>query len=339
MRKLPVRSLAIVSFSLWLAAIACADSRLNDRGPGGTAARVPDFSDLIDAEKSARLESGWSLNCPDADPVGELIGSLDNEHDHWIANYCKVPAPPLPQDLLVLYEQQGAKLVPLLTIESPEIGRLSLSDRLVDMEGNGTKDLVLTNWKGCNGVSCFRLQMYKVADHEVSEIPITLPVTGLGSGTSVVPVEFEDVDLDGIQEVIATDFQWELHGFCHACSPYASYVLAWDGSRYTNASREPRFRDYFEGEIGKHDLAGTSTDDELRMGNAIAVVLLYGHSGRASDGWTLLAEATQRLSSRCWIDALPLIEADLELSVPKDGREPTVGSRGSSAPWLTCSPG
>jgi Tol biopolymer transport system component/predicted Ser/Thr protein kinase len=306
--------------------------------PTPTATPSPDLAALVAQEKARQEALGWTVDCPDSVPMTrEIIGTFDDLNDHWIAIFCESGSTGRPfTDKLVIYERQGSDLVALFELLGSPIGQLSM-ESLVDVQGDGSNDLRVSDWKGCNDIGCEKLRLYGLQGHQVLEIPLDLPVTGLlgldhfGDGTSAVPETLEDLNADGGQEIIAVDVQWVLRGFAHYLSPYPIYVLNWDGQRYINASREDRFRGYFDAEIAKHESELTSeTADEYRMSRAIWILLLYGHSGRASKGWTRFHEIVTELKTQCWKDALPTFEADLELSVPKDGSEPSTSAAGSS---------
>jgi hypothetical protein len=160
-----------------------------------------------------------------------------------------------------------------------------------------------------------------------------LPATGLlggdhnHDGTSAVPGALEDLDRDGDMEIIATDASWELHGFCHACSPGAEFVLTWDGTQYVDASSD--YQSFFDEWIAERESRLIEADRESeKVSLAISIALEYGHSGRADLAWSRFAEITSVLTSDCWTGVLPYVEADLRLSVPPDGSRPTTSVPG-----------
>lgn len=260
------------------------------------------------------------------------------------------------QQALLLYEVNGEELARIfdrldfyISLQS-EYGQPPLGD--LDIDANGVRELVVSASNGANCWECGRLVIYTVRDHEVTEVPIDLPATGLlgydgnGDGTSAVPMRLEDLDGDGRYEVIALDASWELHGFCHGCSPSAVFVLAWDGQRYRDVSS--RFPDYFQSRIEEAEGILRTVDtrdfgsgddpeheaclrDQGYMSTAVSILLNYGHSGRAQEGWTRYSEATKpaELKSQVWRDLLATLEEDLELSVPRNGRSPTSSVGGS----------
>jgi len=258
---------------------------------------------------------------------------------------------------LLLYEVSGSGLVRIFDrLESyislqPEYGYTTLG--ALDIDADGIQELAVAFNTGGNCWECSRLVIYTVRNREVAEVAMGLPATGLlgydenGDGTSAVPGRLEEVDGDGKYEVIAIDTSWELHGFCHACSPSAMFVLAWDGERYVDASS--RFPGYYQSRIDGAEGVVATVDtrdisslrnpdlqacarDEGYMSAAISILLNYGRSGRAQQGWARYLELAQpdRLKTQAWRDALPVLRADLELSVPPDGQPPTGSVPGSA---------
>jgi|FLYL01.1.fsa_nt_gi hypothetical protein len=310
------------------------------------------LSRAIAVETSAQAAEGWRLSCPQWRHVlADAIGSFDNTSHHRAAVYCK-EGQGVPTEKLVIYELQGDQLATLLTVNSsPETYEYHFdlagfgSDPLPafkDVNLDGLNELVVSAFSGGNCWECNRIRLFTAHDQQVHEIPVVLPVTGLlsgdanGDGTAAAPQVLRDVDGDGVLEVIAVDASWELHGFCHACSPAADFVLAWSGREYANASRELRFRGYFDARIAgvEAELAmGGNDGGERLLSSAISIALLYGNSGRAEQAWQRFYELTPGLLNPCWRDALPYYESDLELSVPKDGSVPQVGAQGSELPF------
>lgn len=296
------------------------------------------MSDLIDAEIEAKAQQDWKLSCPFAD---ELVGSFDEVNDHWVVVFCPGPNVPFQEleDRFVIYERQGTSLVPLLNLQSgfqPAIHpfHIRLRSSISDLNGDGFGEVAIWRTAGCNGLECGRLLLYGVRGHSAFEVEVHLPTTGLlagdnnGDGTSAVPGALEDLDGDGKQEIIATDGSWELRSFCHACSPGASFVLEWDGNQYVN--RSERFLPFFDERITTLEdaLAVAPTDTEV-MRSAISILLNYGNSGRAAEGWARYHEIVDRVTSPCWLSLLSAFEQDLELSVPPDGASPNVAVTGS----------
>lgn len=311
------------------------------------------LSEAISVETARQMDNGWNVACPEwTHSLADVVGSFDNVNHHRVAVYCRpVQALPMPtfEEKVVIYELQGDQLVALVTFDEP-IGDFPTHFDLAeygndplpafrDLYDDNLNELAVWQYTGSNCWECYRIRIFAARDHQAVEAPVVLPATGLlggdynHDGTSAVPQDLRDVDGDGEAELIAMDTAWELHGFCHACSPAAAFVLAWNGHEYTDASRDPRFRAYFDARIA--DLEGRlalGANDEYRMSFAISIALYYGHSGRPAQGWQRFREITAGLQSQCWKEALPFYEVDLALSVPEDGTIPQTSVPGSELP-------
>jgi len=307
-----------------------------------------ELSRAIAAETASQASSGWDIACPGwYHELSDVVGSFDNTNYHRVAVYCHETAPYDVVDKVVISELQGQQLVPLLTfdepvgnstmgvhfdLEFPEDGRLPV---LRDIQGDAVNELVVAQYASGNCWECYRLRAFAGKDHRVYEVPVRLPATGLlgsdynGDGTSAVPRRLADIDGDGLMEVLALDASWELNGFCHACSPGAWFILAWNGAEYVDASREARFQPWFDQQIAavEERLTGAQSD-EPRLSAAIEITLLYGRSGRAAQGWKRFDAIVPGLETDCWRNAAPAYEQHLELSVPRSGEAPTTSIHG-----------
>jgi hypothetical protein len=300
----------------------------------------PTLENLVSAEKSRQADLGWTVACADHAPhTREITGSFDSASEWWIVIFCET-AGTWRQDRLVFYQRQADVLTRQFEVTSSDIGHIDFltPTAMFDVNGDGRLEVGVWNWSGCNDISCSVLHLYRAAHGSVEEVPVTLPLTGLGADNAT-PSGLSDIDGDGVQEIVAADTQWVLHGFCHACSPYSAYVLAWDGSEYSNASRDSRFQSFFDNGISQsEEHLASCVDDQCRLRWAIEITLDYGHSGRADAGWARLETVVSSITDSCWLDAVPQIENDLELSVPRDGSEPTSGQSGVIGFSLLCSP-
>jgi hypothetical protein len=307
---------------------------------------------LIEQEKARQQALGLTLKDPlYPDEIRDIAGTFDGVNEHWVAVYTVGEM----KARLIIYERQGNSLVPLLTRDTAFIDfwqrQAEQVPALIDINGDGLNELVVSEANGGNCWECGGLGIYTVHDHEAIEVPTQLPITGIlggdmnGDGTSVATSNLEDVDGDGIYEVVALDTSWEMHWFPHYDSPAGHFILAWDGQRYADAS--PRFPTYFQRLIGQleGDLADLGSKgetgcgkDEHVMTDAISMLLEYGHSGRAQEGWTRYHELAQpgNLETQWWKDALPVLEEELQLSVPKNGQAPTHAVQPSPSPLWSC---
>ncbi len=318
----------------------------------GDSTPTPSMRALIEQEKARQQALGLTLKDPlNPDEIRDIAGTFDGVSEHWVALYTVGDM----KTRLVIYERQGDSLVPLLTRDTTFIHLWQRQPEqvpaLIDINGDGLNELVVSEENGGNCWECGGLGIYTVDDHEALEVPTQLPVTGIlgmdqnGDGTSAIVKDLEDVDGDGIYELIALDTSWELHWFAHSDSPTGHFVLAWDGERYVDApARFPAYFQHLVGELEK-DLANLDSKgetgcqkDEDVMTAAISMLLEYGHSGRAQEGWGRYHELAQpgNLETQWWRDALPVLEEDLQLSVPKNGQAPARAVQPTPSPIGSC---
>jgi len=310
----------------------------------------PDTAQLARVEEARRSDDGWFMYCP-YDPRRELFAQLDGVHDHWVAIYCANNRRFEESSQLVLYERQNDMLVPLLTLTDAFLSLCGDAfcypadphPSVLDVNGDGVLDLSVAQSTGGNCWECSQLRLFNVSNHQAINVPMELPATGLlggdydHNGTSAVPWSMQDLDGNGQMELIVTDAAWELHGFCHACSPAGRFVLAWDGEQYGDASGD--YQAFFDERVSVlEDRLSDAANDADRASLAISIALAYGRSGRIDTAWSRFSEITSTMSNDCWIDLLPAIEDDLRLSVPPDGSRPTTSVHGSMEVWANQCP-
>jgi hypothetical protein len=302
----------------------------------------PDMTGLAKMEEARRADDAWYLYCHFQTRGQQLFDQLDGANDHWAVIFCSEEQSIEGSSHLVIYERQGATLVPLLTLTDTFV--YLCGDAACyppdphpvarDINGDGLNDLAVSQSTSGNCWECSRLRLFDVSNHEAHDVPMNLPATGLlgndynGDGTSAVPVELRDLDGDGRMEIIVLDTSWELHGFCHGCSPEGQFVLAWDGTSYADASSS--YQSFFDDQIAAlESRLSAATHDSDRVSLALSIALEYGHSGRADTAWFRFSQIMSTLTSDCWRQLVPAVEEDLRLSVPPDGSQPTTSVQGS----------
>lgn len=100
-----------------------------------------------------------------------------------------------------------------------------------DLNGDGMPDVVYRSSNGGNGATqggTYAATLHP--DGSVADLRFNLPI---GQSAPRGPI---DINHDGVYEWTAVDASWELTAFCHACSPYSEFILAWDGTTYSDAS-------------------------------------------------------------------------------------------------------
>ena len=104
--------------------------------------------------------------------------------------------------------------------------------------------------------------------------------------------KIDDLDGDGIYELIITDTRWESYDdLSHAASPGAMMVYAWRNGQYVYASRD--FAKFYQSETvrlraeieeSKTEITTDAYSDELYIGDSISLAITYAHMGEPERG-------------------------------------------------------
>jgi hypothetical protein len=149
-----------------------------------------------------------------------------------------------------------------------------------DINGDGSKEIIVQSSSGGNCWSCNPTEIYQVRDHK-ADLLAAAPIQKLA-----------DLNGDGVQELLVTDTRWESYAdLSHAASPAAVMVYAWRNSKYVYASRD--FADFYNAEIyrmrasleeAKAQITADEYSDELYVGLSIGLALTYAHLGEIERG-------------------------------------------------------
>ena len=149
-----------------------------------------------------------------------------------------------------------------------------------DINGDGSKEIIVQSSSGGNCWSCNPTEIYRVRDHK-GELIAAGPVQSIA-----------DLNHDGTRELIVADTRWESYDdLSHAASPTALMVYAWRGGRYVYASKE--FADFYRDEVARlratieqarADITPDDFSDEGYVGLALALAITYAHAGELERG-------------------------------------------------------
>ena len=165
----------------------------------------------------------------------------------------------------------------------------------LDMNGDGLMELP---YRTINGGNCWGCSQLRVLQHRADDsfaylTESTPPQDRLGG--NFVLQGLIDVNNDGVLEWQVLDARWEFaFGLCHACSPAAFRLYAWDGSSYRHASAQ--FPAYYqpilaEGLAEVERLAESeATWSGSELGQLISLLLNYENAGRGQEGWTIFEQ-------------------------------------------------
>lgn len=213
-------------------------------------------------------------------------------HRDWFANpnYLIVARVEDGQSTVVYQMEETRRF--LLSSYGPE-GPRTLG--WLDMNADGLMEFPYIVDQGGNCWACAQMQVLQLqADESVVNLTDTVPEEDR-LGEFLVLGTTMDVDGDGVQEWLVYDVSFEFaFGLCHACSPIAHRVYAWDGAVYRNASA--RFTDYYQSQID--DL--TAEVEAMRqsqepwsgyeLGPMVSLLLTYQNAGRGEEGLALFEE-------------------------------------------------
>jgi hypothetical protein len=149
-----------------------------------------------------------------------------------------------------------------------------------DINGDGSKEILVQSSSGGNCWSCNPTEIYQVRNHK-------------GSLIAAGPIQqIADLDGDGVQELLITDTRWESYDdLSHAASPSAVMVYAWRNGKYVFAARD--FASYYKGEVerlrasiegAKAQITAEDFSDETYVGQSIALAITYAHMGEVERG-------------------------------------------------------
>jgi hypothetical protein len=157
-----------------------------------------------------------------------------------------------------------------------ELARLNATD----INGDGSKEIILLSSSGGNCWSCNPLEIYRVRNHR-AELVAAGPIQKIA-----------DLDGDGVMELSLTDARWENYGdLSHAAAPTAAMVYSWRNGQYVYAARD--FAAFYRGEAerlraaineARAEITPDEFSDEMYVGQAIALAVTYAHAGEIERG-------------------------------------------------------
>jgi len=149
-----------------------------------------------------------------------------------------------------------------------------------DINGDGSKEIIVQSSSGGNCWSCNPTEIYRVSGHK-AELIAAGPIQRI-----------VDLNNDGILELLMTDARWESYDdLSHAASPGAVMIYAWKNGKYVYASRD--FGLYYKAEIerlrasieeAKADITADEFSDEAYVGRSIGLAITYAHAGELEVG-------------------------------------------------------
>jgi hypothetical protein len=156
-----------------------------------------------------------------------------------------------------------------------------------DINGDGSPEVAYTKGGGGTGWTLSTITILSITDGaEAIRLDVRLPIeesTLVGAG---------DFDGDGNLEWAAIDASWELAGFCHACSPIASFVLDWDPDEQAFVDASPRFAGYLLRHIAPPQLPPTGAscfEQDAFLSRGVSAALSYLNVGYIEDASSVIS--------------------------------------------------
>jgi hypothetical protein len=162
-----------------------------------------------------------------------------------------------------------------------------------DINGDGTKEIIVQSSSGGNCWSCNPTEIYRIRNHK-AELIAAGPIQKLA-----------DLNGDSILELLVTDARWEAYDdLSHAASPGAVMIYTWRDGKYVNASRD--FISFYDDDIkrlqneieaAKAQITAADYSDEEYVGLAVSLALSWSHKGDPERGVKEM-ESLLRLNSK-----------------------------------------
>lgn len=212
--------------------------------------------------------------------------SLDGSSEHGVTILYKRETFPegfIPDEsILEVYRVQKDGVQKLGEYETE--GNMVVFDELngTDINGDGKAELIIREGNGGNCRGCSRMKIFHVSDEILKQVPIQIT-----EKDDFVPKRLEDVNNDGVFEVLALHTPWECaFGIGCAGSPVTWGIYKWNGNEYIEASQE--FPEFYE------DMIQRSLQFSPHLGNIISILLHRIQMGEAAEGWK---QFQQRMAS------------------------------------------
>ncbi|HKY05625.1 MAG TPA: VCBS repeat-containing protein [Blastocatellia bacterium] len=149
-----------------------------------------------------------------------------------------------------------------------------------DINGDGSKEIIVQSSSGGNCWSCNPVEIYRVRNRK-AELVAAGPIQRIA-----------DLNGDRVMELLVADSRWENYDdLSHAAAPTALMVYSWRNGQYVYASRD--FGDFYRGEAerlraaineAKAEIIADEFSDETYVGQAMALAITYAHAGDPERG-------------------------------------------------------
>ena len=255
------------------------------------------------------IHPGWKLFIPSAEEANDLLSGYTSEIREVVHGEAAYRATVythrdwhLHPSYLLISKSQGGRTTLIYNLrEERQVSLFAYTpqgeQRLdwVDMNGDGLMELPYRVYQGGNCWTCLQMQVLQVrADDSVINLTESAPSEDR-LGDKFALGSLTDVDNDGLLEWVVGDARFEFaFDLCHACSPSAVRLYAWDGETYRNASAQ--FPGYYQERIDEltAQVEQMAQSDEpwtgYELGPMISLLLAYENAGQREEGLALFEQ-------------------------------------------------
>lgn len=235
----------------------------------------------------------------------------------------------LPDQLLRLYALQEGKITLLDETRFSNVQiRFNGYKNLMPLTGNGRPIVVLEWWNRKECGACRHLRLLEIAEERFKAIETDLPSIDWRDPfpKGIAPKRLEDLDGDGVYELLSEDTRWEYYGelFAREDSPRVWVISSWKDGRYREASASfPSFYDReikrLRGELPEPEKTqfaqsyqGSFSYEETYLRVAFTLFLNYLQKGKKEEGWQELQKLVKPEKFTIWKSQAQWLLSDLK---------------------------
>lgn len=292
---------------------------------------------LFQKELDRIEEQGFEL-------LGKASFQAEGERDHWIIILQKKRGEvgllgiqtggeegeeSLPDQHLRLYTLRGEEVVLLDEVKFPKVQiRFNGYYNLMPLIGNGRPIVALEWWNRRDCGACRHLRLWEIVDAKFKAIQTDLPPIDWRDPfpRGIVPKRMEDMDRDGIYELLSEDTRWEYYGelFAREDSPRVWVISSWKDGQYRETSAS--FASFYDQEIKRlrgelpepektkfaQSYQGSFSHEETYLRVAFNIFLNYVQKGKKEEGWQELQRMVKLEKFTIWKSQAQWLLSDLK---------------------------
>lgn len=236
---------------------------------------------------------------------------------------------PLPGQHLRLYVLQEGKIALLNESKFSNVQiRFTGYYNLMSLTGNGRPIVVLEWWNRKECGACRHLRLLEITEERFKAIETDLPPIDWRDPfpKGIAPKRLEDLNGDGVYELLSEDTRWEYYGelFAREDSPRVWVISSWKDGQYREASASfPSFYDReikrLRGELPEPEKTqfaqsyqGSFSYEETYLRVAFTMFLNYLQKGKKEEGWQELQKLVKPEKFTIWKSQAQWLLSDLK---------------------------